>query len=157
LNFALDKLGPDAKAWLLPVKNADKIPSVGAEYFKVAHRDRLAWHILHAQQIAEAEPDVPDADEPVPADVHDGHRTGMMAEQNADSVRQSDSTLWSFEHFFHIDKANACMHCAPVRFSPITFRLLADLLAMWSDDEDITQEMAEVKYHQGQYELDPGR
>jgi phage recombination protein Bet len=68
LNYALNRLGPQAKAWLLPVKNADKIPSVTAPYFKVAHRDRLAWHILHAQQITEPEPD---ADEPVPADVHD--------------------------------------------------------------------------------------
>jgi phage recombination protein Bet len=67
LNYALDNLGPNAKAWLLPVKNADKIPSVGAEYFRVAHRDRLAWHILHAQQITEPE----QTDEAVPAHVHD--------------------------------------------------------------------------------------
>jgi phage recombination protein Bet len=76
LNYALDKLGPGAKAWLLPVKNADKIPSVAAPYFKVAHRDRLSWHILHAQQITEASSaldgsDQGDADEPVPAAVHD--------------------------------------------------------------------------------------
>jgi hypothetical protein len=70
LNYALDRLGPGAKAWLLPVKNADKIPSVAAPYFKVAHRDRLTWHILHAQQVTELEPEG-DADEPVPADVHD--------------------------------------------------------------------------------------
>jgi hypothetical protein len=76
LNYALDQLGDNARAWLLPVKNADKIPSVAAPYFKVAHRDRLAWHILHAQKITEprvdaAAPDDADADEPVPADVHD--------------------------------------------------------------------------------------
>jgi phage recombination protein Bet len=67
LSYALDNLGPNAKAWLLPIKNADKIPSVAADYFKNAHRDRLAWHILHAQQITEPEAD---ADEPVPAHVH---------------------------------------------------------------------------------------
>lgn len=67
------------------------------------------------------------------------------------------NTLWSFEYFYHQDKANACMHCAPVKFSPITFQLLDDLMATWSDDEDITPEMAEVRSHQDQYELDPGR
>jgi hypothetical protein len=69
----------------------------------------------------------------------------------------NDALLWSFQHFFHMDKANACMHCAPVRFSPVTFRCLDDLLAHWPDDEDVTQEMAEVKYHHGKYELDSGR
>jgi len=49
------------------------------------------------------------------------------------------------------------MHCAPVKFSPITFRLLDKLLAYWPVLEDITQEMSEVRHHQGKYELDPGR
>jgi hypothetical protein len=70
---------------------------------------------------------------------------------------ENDASLWAFEHFFHMDKANACMHCAPVKFSPITFRLLDDLLVDWPDDEDVTEEMAQVRHHRGQYELDPGR
>lgn len=69
----------------------------------------------------------------------------------------SDAVLWSFLYMYHTDKANACMHCAPVRFSPITFRLFDELTAMWPEGEDITQEMAEVRSHLGSYELDPGR
>lgn len=68
-----------------------------------------------------------------------------------------DVMLWCFDYFFHMDKANACMHNAPVKFSPITFRLMDSLMETWNPDKDITQEMAEVRYHKGQYELDPGR
>jgi len=68
-----------------------------------------------------------------------------------------DMTIWCFEYFYHQDKANACVHLAPVRFSPITFRLATWLLASWPPDEDITQELAEVKSHMGMYDLDPGR
>jgi hypothetical protein len=68
----------------------------------------------------------------------------------------SDPLLWAFEHFYHMDKANACMHCAPVKFSPITFRLAA---ALETDrgDEDWTRELTEVLHHSGLYEEDPGR
>lgn len=69
----------------------------------------------------------------------------------------SDVTLWCFDYFYHMDKANAQIHLAPARFSPITFRLLENLLDKWDPDEDITQEMAEVKSHRGTYQLDPGR
>lgn len=69
---------------------------------------------------------------------------------------EPDAALWAFEYFYHMDKANACVHCAPVKFSPITFRLLDALLMAWGPS-DITQEMAEVRSHNGQYELDEGR
>ena len=69
----------------------------------------------------------------------------------------TSNLLWSFEYFYHMDKANACMHHAPVKFSPITFGLVEELMNLWDDDEDITQEMAEVRSHLGKYELDPGR
>ena len=75
----------------------------------------------------------------------------------ASPVTNNNALLWSFQHFFHTDKANAALHCAPVRFSPITFQLLYALLAGWSDHEDITAEMAEVQHHRGQYNVDPGR
>jgi hypothetical protein len=65
--------------------------------------------------------------------------------------------LWCFQYFYHMDKANACMHTAPVKFSPITFNLAVSLLDDWPKDEDITQELAEVRDHIGKYELDPGR
>ena len=69
----------------------------------------------------------------------------------------SQTIYWGFLHFYHMDKANAAMHLAPVKFSPITFRMLDELLACWADEEDITAEMAEVKHHQGLYVVDPGR
>jgi hypothetical protein len=69
----------------------------------------------------------------------------------------NDEILWSFEYFYHMDKANACIHCSPVRFSPLTFRLFDALMNGWSRDEDITSAMAEVRSHAGAYELDPGR
>lgn len=64
---------------------------------------------------------------------------------------------WAFEYFYHMDKANACMHHAPVKFSPITFGLCADLFDAWPEDFDVTPEMAEVRNHTGKYELDTGR
>lgn len=65
--------------------------------------------------------------------------------------------LWAFEYFYHMDAANAKIHCAPVRFSPITFHLHEYILSTWNEDEDITQELAVVKEHQGKYGLDLGR
>ena len=65
--------------------------------------------------------------------------------------------LWCFLQNYFLDKSNACVHCAPVKFSPITFRLYEVLIAFWPDDEDIVQEMAEVKSHHGKYEEDRGR
>lgn len=64
-------------------------------------------------------------------------------------------TFWVFEHFYHLDKANACIHCAPVRFSPITFRL-AEELEGYLDEEDWTAEMDEVLAESGKYPEDPG-
>jgi hypothetical protein len=81
LGYAIAALPAAAQAWLLPVKNADHIPSIASPRFTETNRDRLSWHILRAQQIhpinppesavAPAAPDEGDADEPVPADVHD--------------------------------------------------------------------------------------
>jgi hypothetical protein len=65
--------------------------------------------------------------------------------------------LWAFLQNYHADKMNAAIHCAPVKFSPLTFRLSDALFESWPDDEDITVEMHEIRSHQGQYELDGGR
>jgi hypothetical protein len=65
--------------------------------------------------------------------------------------------LWCFQQNYHLDKSNAAVHCSPVRFSPITFRLYEWLLMDWVPDEDITPEMAEVKHHHGMYVEDKGR
>lgn len=69
----------------------------------------------------------------------------------------AEAVLWAFEHFYHLDKANACIHCSPVRFSPITFRLAEVLQRGWPEGEDWTQEMAEVLHDLGKYTEDPGR
>jgi hypothetical protein len=80
LSRAVTALGPNAQAWLLPVKNADDIPSIGnKQRFNEHHRDRMAWHILCAQTITEPEPD---ADEPIPADAHDHDTTPEAYERN---------------------------------------------------------------------------
>jgi hypothetical protein len=68
-----------------------------------------------------------------------------------------EAALWSLQHFEALDRANAQIHCAPVRYSPITFRLAMALRESWPQDEDITEEMANVLHHQGQYAEDPGR
>jgi hypothetical protein len=71
LRAAIDALGDQARDWLLGVAKADAIPNISGGKFRRSHRDRLAWHIIVAQRIKPGGPDVPDADEPVPADVHD--------------------------------------------------------------------------------------
>lgn len=63
-------------------------------------------------------------------------------------------------HFVHLDESNAAIHCAPVRYSPITFRLAEELSAVgdpdgeWVDTDDT---VARVMSHAGQYEEDTGR
>ena len=65
--------------------------------------------------------------------------------------------MWCFEQNYHLDKSNATVHCAPVRFSPITFRLYLVIINEWPINQDITPELAEVKHHVGMYEVDTGR
>ena len=70
----------------------------------------------------------------------------------------------SFLHFYHLDHSNAAVHMAPVRYSPITFRL-AEALADnslgiyiqvvnegWSE-----RELRQVMTDLGKYEEDKGR
>jgi hypothetical protein len=69
----------------------------------------------------------------------------------------SDGPYWAFLHFYNMDKGNACMHCAPVRFSPITFRLaefLRDAMPLLSLH---SPEYNEVLDHLGKYPEDNGR
>lgn len=61
---------------------------------------------------------------------------------------------------YHADKSNAAIHCAEVRFSPLTFRIAEALLDLWREDignKDLTQELAEVRSHMNQYAEDKGR
>ena len=69
----------------------------------------------------------------------------------------SEVLLWCFQQNYHADKMNAAVHCAPVRFSPITFRLCEALLETWGELDDITAEMAVVRAHSGMYAEDVGR
>jgi hypothetical protein len=68
-----------------------------------------------------------------------------------------DTLQWCLLQNYHLDKSNACVHCAPVRFSPITFRLYEALEGLWPEGEDISAEMAEIRSHQKMYEEDKGR
>jgi hypothetical protein len=70
----------------------------------------------------------------------------------------------SFLHFYHLDHSNAAVHMAPVRYSPITFRL-AECLSDnthgiyiqvahegWSENE-----LSLVMADKGRYVEDKGR
>lgn len=68
------------------------------------------------------------------------------------------AALWAFEHFEATDRANAKIHCAPVRYSPITFRLARALRDAATDcGEDVTEEVVTVLAHDGTYAEDRGR
>lgn len=64
-------------------------------------------------------------------------------------------------YFVHLDESNAAVHTAPVRYSPITFRLAEELMAHlrsageWPAEDDGT--VVRVLSHVGQYEEDRGR
>lgn len=76
-------------------------------------------------------------------------------------MRLPDLLFQCLRHFVHLDESNAAIHCAPVQYSPITFRLAEELMAHansageWptEDDGSITR----VLSHVGQYEEDKGR
>lgn len=77
-----------------------------------------------------------------------------------------DQVLWEcFRHFVHLDHSNAAVHCAIVRYSPITFRLAEELQAMlvrsndtWRDlDQGGAELLDDVLEHIGRYEEDRGR
>jgi len=65
----------------------------------------------------------------------------------------------AFLHMYHMDCANAAIHCANVRFSPITFRLQEALSASEAGtlSSDVSFAWDVVKQANGQYPEDPGR
>lgn len=66
-----------------------------------------------------------------------------------------EALIWCLEHLARADQANAAVHCAPVRYSPITFRVAQALEhAGLREESDV---LADVLDHVGAYELDPGR
>jgi len=65
-------------------------------------------------------------------------------------------------HFVHLDESNAAIHCSPVRYSPITFRLAEQLASLPTDDNEIEAPFVDpfvgkVLAHVGQYDEDTGR
>lgn len=66
-----------------------------------------------------------------------------------------NDVLWQcFRHFVHLDESNAAIDCAPVRYSPITFRLSDHL--DFTSYRDHPQAVA-VRLDKGTYSEDPGR
>ena len=69
-----------------------------------------------------------------------------------------NETLWhAFKLVYHQDHANAAMHCAPVRYSPITFRLAEQINDITPVNEDVWSEVYSVLLDMGAYEEDRGR
>jgi hypothetical protein len=73
-----------------------------------------------------------------------------------------EELLWHcFAKMYHEDNANAAMHCAPVRFSPLTFRIAEhlDLLVpeVPGPNEDVYVAVRQVLLDRGRYKEDPGR
>jgi hypothetical protein len=73
-----------------------------------------------------------------------------------------DAVLFQcLRHFVHLDESNAAIHCATVRYSPITFRLAEELMAHssatgdWPAEDDGT--VGRVLSHVGLYDEDAGR
>jgi len=67
----------------------------------------------------------------------------------------------ALRHFKALDEANAAIHCAEVRYSPITFRLAEALDAhveeFYGGDALVYKERNVVMLHAGKYKEDPGR
>jgi hypothetical protein len=78
----------------------------------------------------------------------------MSSERRDDVVNDlASAALWALRHLATADQSNAAMHCAEVRFSPITFRLAEALHELGYESPDVLMVMS----HKGKYEEDPGR
>lgn len=68
-----------------------------------------------------------------------------------------DQILWHcFQQNFHLDHSNAQVHCATVRYSPITFRLAEYI---WDNipSYQVNDDLRAVWLDRKQYEEDTGR
>lgn len=66
-----------------------------------------------------------------------------LAGNHARTQVLAEATLWAFEFCYHRDLSNAKLHCAPVRFSPLTERL-AGALSTGLGLMQITEELEQV-------------
>lgn len=65
----------------------------------------------------------------------------------------AEALLWCVDYFKALDESNAAIHCAPVRYSPITFRIAEALDGLTVEHEAVFAVMS----HRGVYAEDPGR
>ena len=75
---------------------------------------------------------------------------------------QRETTYQAFRHFFHLDHANAAIHCAPVRYSPLTFRLAEVMDSLRGPlfpeiNNEVYPDVYSVLLDKGVYEEDAGR
>ena len=68
-----------------------------------------------------------------------------------------DALYQAFLHVYHADKSNAAMHCAPVRYSPITFRLAEQIDQLQPTSNEVLPDVYWVMKDRGEYEEDAGR
>ncbi len=92
-------------------------------------------------------------------------RTALsMAGEEINRLREPNmavsDVLWEcLRHFAHMDEANAAMHTAQVRYSPITFRLAEALVRSFEplDNGPKDEAVRRVFAHKGLYPEDTGR
>jgi hypothetical protein len=78
-------------------------------------------------------------------------------------METADLLLWAFKQNYHSDCANAAIHCAPVRYSPITFRLAEAIVLFRQETErepvspHVLPEVYAVAMDRGAYAEDSGR
>ena len=73
-----------------------------------------------------------------------------------------EAASWALQNLEATDTANAAIHCAPVKYSPLTFRLaraLYDCIRHEGvlDSDDLPDHLRRVMQHDGLYQEDPGR
>lgn len=68
-------------------------------------------------------------------------------------MSQLDALAECLRFFAYRDESNSAIHCGPVRYSPLTFRV-AEALA---ESDAPTQLAFDVLAHAGRYEEDRGR
>jgi len=65
--------------------------------------------------------------------------------------------VWAFRQNFHLDHSNASIHCAAVRYSPLTFRLAEQINLLTPVSNEVYQDVYTVLLDKGAYVEDAGR
>jgi hypothetical protein len=68
-----------------------------------------------------------------------------------------DVLYQAFLVMYHQDHANAAMHCASVRYSPLTFRLAEQVDQLTPSSVSVLPDVYGVMLDRGLYPEDPGR